>query len=190
MAWKRFPVPEFDYRPLKGLNAAPPEPIAPEEATRIAEAAAGGDASVAGGYAVAPDPKLLERLELRGDHRVMVLCALPGAGAHLLARSMAWYNQRALVVDGNGADAEILYNWRTPRTHNTRLGPEDGVTLDRAVLYLLSARIREDELRGNRILIDNDWTPGEGRAGFRVLAACDKGEDNFHDSYFELSWAA
>ena len=27
MSWKRFPVPEFDYAPLKGLTYAAPAPI-------------------------------------------------------------------------------------------------------------------------------------------------------------------
>ena len=76
------------------------------------------------------------------------------------------------------------------RTHNTRLGPEDGVMLDRPVVYILSGRILEDCDYGNRLMIDTGWSPGEGQAGYRILAGCDKGGDNFHDSCFMLSWAA
>ncbi len=190
MAWRRFPVPEFDHRSLKGMTYIPPAPISKDEEARIVAAAIGGDASVAGAYAVAPDPALLERLSFGGDYRQMILCALPGPGAHLVARSMAWFNQRAHVLDRNAADAETLYVWRTPRTHNTRLGPDDGVTLDRAVVYLLSGRILEDCDRGNRLMIDSNWRPGAGKAGYRILAGCDKGGDNFHDSCFMLSWEA
>ena len=190
MAWKRFPVPPFDYRPLKGLDWKQPAVISKDEEARIVAAAKAGDASVAGAYAVDPDPALLERLAFGGDHRQMILCALPGPGAHLLGRSMAWFNQRAHVLDGNTADAEVLHTWRTPRTHNTRLGPEEGVTLDRAVVYILSGRILEDHDRGNRVMIDTDWSPGDGKAGYRIVAGCDKDGDNFHDSCFMLSWAA
>lgn len=190
MAWKRFPVPPFDHRSLKELKYQAPEVISKDDEARIVAAAQTGDASVAGAYAVEPDPALLERLAFRGDYRQMMLCALPGPGAHLLGRSLAWFNQRAHVLDRNAADAEVLQTWRTPRTHNTRLGPEDGVTLDRAAVYILSGRILEDHDRGNRVMVDADWSPGDGKAGYRIVAGCDKGGDNFHDSCFMLSWAA
>ncbi|MGI9406885.1 MAG: hypothetical protein ACR2O4_11000 [Hyphomicrobiaceae bacterium] len=187
-AWKRFPVPEFDYRSLKGLTYAPPKAISSDDASRIVEAANASDASAAGGYAVEPDPALLERLSFAGDVRQMILCALPGDDRHLLARSNAWFNQQVFVLDANAEKGEILFDWQTPRPNNTRLGPEDGVALDRSVIYLLSGRVLDDHTRGNRLIIDADWDPGDGRQGFRVLAGCDEGEDNFHDSYFELSW--
>ncbi|MEM7224467.1 MAG: hypothetical protein AAF495_15925 [Pseudomonadota bacterium] len=188
MEWRRFPVTAFDHRVLKKRPYAQPTPISGEEEARIVEAAAGGDASVAGGYAVTPNGALLEALDFRGAHQDMVLCALPGPGAQLLGRSYAWFNQRAFILDRNASDAETLFNWRTPRPMNTLLGPETGVTLDRAVIYILSGRMLSDHTRGNRVMIDQDWSPGEGRAGFRVITACDEGEDNFHDSCFELSW--
>ncbi len=190
MGWKRFPVPAFDHRPLKGLDYTPPEVISKEEEARIVAAANAGDASVAGAYGVEPNPALLEKLSFRGDNRQMILCALPGPGAHLLGRSLAWFNQRAYLLDKNAADAEVLEKWRTPRTHNTRLGPEDGVTLDRSVIYILSGRILEDCDYGNRLMIDADWSPGDGKAGYRIVAGCDKGGNDFHDSCFMLSWAA
>lgn len=190
MSWRRFPVPEFDHRALRGIDYAPPAPVSKEEETRIAAAAASGDPSVAGAYAVEPDQALLEKLCFRGDYRQMILCALPGPGAHLKARSMAWFNQRAYVLDRNDAGAETLYSWRTPRTHNTRLGPQEGVTLDRPFVYLLSGRILEDHDRGNRVMVDPAWAPGGGHAGYRVICGCDKGGDNFHDSCFMFSWAA
>ena len=190
MAWKRFPVPEFEYRSLKARPYSAPGPISAEEAARVVEGLAAGDRSLAGAYAVTPDPALLERLDFRGDFQTMVLCALPGSGAHLLGRSYAWFNQRAFIVDRNAADAEVLYNWRTPRPMNTRFGPEDGVTLETAPVYVLSGRIVADHTRGNRVMIDSDWAPGEGCEGFRILAACNEGADDFHDSCFEFSWQA
>ena len=72
---------------------------------------------------------------------------------------------------------------------NTSLGPKEGVTLEHQVVYLLSGRIVSDYTRGNRIMLDHAWTPPAGRAGFRVIAACDEGEDDFHESCFEFSWA-
>lgn len=190
MAWKRFPVPTFDHEPLKNMAYDPPAPIANEEAARIAEAASAGDRSVAGGYAVEPDSALLERLDFQGEHRSMILCALPGPGAHLLGRSYAWFNQRAFILDRNAQDAETVYRWHTPRPMNTRFGPETGVTLDHAAIYILSGRILGNHTRANRVMIDPNWSPAKGRMGFRVAAACDEGDDHFHDSCFELSWPA
>ena len=190
MSWKRFPVPEFDYAPLKGLAYAPPAAISSDEAASAIAAAAGGDATAAGGHAVEPDPALLERLDFRGDFKTMVLCALPGPGAHLLARSYAWFNQRAFVLADNSADAEVLFNWHTPRPMNTRFGPEEGVTLETSHVYILSGRMVSDYTRGNRVMIDNDWSPGNGSAGFRVIAACNEGADDFHDYCFQFSWQA
>lgn len=190
MAWKRFPVPTFDHRSLKGMAYDPPAPISNAEATRVVEAAATGDRSVAGGYAVEADAALLERLDVRGDHRHMILCALPGPGAQLLGRSYAWFNQRAFILDRNAEDAEVLYCWRTPRPNNTRFGPETGVILDRAAIYILSGRIISEHTRGNRVMVDSTWTPGAGREGFRIVAASDEDSNDFHDSCFELSWTA
>jgi len=193
MAWIRFPVPAFDSGPLKKMAYEPPAPISGAEAARIVKAAEAGDSSVAGGYAVEPDAALLEKLDFRGDYRTMILCALPGPGARLLGRSYAWFNQRAFILDRNAADAEILYNWRTPRPMNTRFGPETGVILDRATICILSGRILADHTRGNRVMIDHDWSPGDGLAGFRIAAACDEGGgkeggDDFRNACFELSW--
>ena len=190
MAWKRFPVPAFDHGALKKMTYDPPSTVEGSEASRIVDAASSGDESVAGGYAVMADPALLESLSFKGDHRDMILCALPKAGTHLLARSYAWYNQRAFLLGSNEAGAETIHSWRTPRPMNTRFGPEEGVTLDRNAVFILSGRILSDHTRGNRVMIDNDWTPGEGRQGFRVIAACDEGENDFHDACFEFSWQA
>ena len=86
----------------------------------------------------------------------MFLCAMPGSNRHVLARSYAWNNQRAFILGGNAADAEIICNWRTPRPNNTRFGPEDGAALEQPVVYLLNGRILEDGIRGNRVMIDSD----------------------------------
>lgn len=188
MSWKRFPVPAFDYAPLKGLSYAAPTPISRDEAVQRAAAAAGGDSAAVGAVAVEPDQALLERLDFRGDFQTMMLCALPGPGAHLLGRSYAWFNQRAFILADNSAEAEPIHTWRTPRPMNTRFGPEEGVTLAQSHVYLLSGRIVADYTRGNRVMVDNDWTAGEGGAGFRVIAACNEGDDNFHDSCFMFSW--
>jgi len=188
MEWKRFPVPKFDYKALRGMTYEPPGPISATQAQVIATAAATVDASVAGGYAVEPDPSLLDRFNVRGEHAKLVLCALPRPDGHLLGRSRAWFNQRAFVLDGNTADAAVLYEWRTLRTFNTCLGPEDGVTLNRAAIWILSGRILGDHTRANRVMIDSIWTPDGDRKGFRVIAASDAEPNEFHDSCFELTW--
>ena len=189
MSWKRFPVPAFEYSALRGLSFETPAPISKEEEARIVDAASSGDPSVVGAYPVIPDAALLEKLAFEGDERHMVLCALPTGGAHLLGRSMAWFNQRAYLLDANAADAKVLMDWRTPRTHNTRLGPENGVDLTLPFFYILSGRITLDGCIGNRVMIDAAWSP-DGGHGYRVVCACDHGEPNFHDSCFMVSWAA
>lgn len=190
MGWKRFPVPEFDHVSLKGLDFVPPDPISADEEQRIIAAASGGDASVAGAYAVTPDEGLLQRLSFEGDDIQMILCALPPGGADILGRSMAWFNQRAYFLNSNAADAEVLMTWHTPRTHNTRLGPENGTNVQLPYLYLLSGRITEDSTIGNRVMIESDWAPEDGGEGVRIICACNKGDPNFHDSCFAISWTA
>lgn len=188
MEWKRFPVTKFEYRVLKNRPYDPPSPISSEEEARIVDAAASGDSSVAGAYAVEPNPSLLEALGFKGEHVTMMLCALPGPGAHLQCRSYAWFNQRVFILDRNAPDAETIHDWHTPRPMNTLLGPEDGVTLNNTAVYVLNGRILSDHTRGNRVMIDPDWTPGDGKAGYRIIAACDEGDDNFHDSCLEFTW--
>ena len=189
MAWKRFPVPTFDYAPLKGRAYERPATISSGEAQKIVAGAANGQADLAGGYFVEPDPALLGTLDYRGEFQDMAMCVLPDVGAKLVGNSYAWFNQRAFILDANSQDANTVFNWRTPRPMNTLLGPEEGVVLEHRIVFLLSGRIVSDYTRGNRVMIDDAWTPPEGRAGFRVIAACDDGEDNFHESCFEFSWA-
>ena len=190
MEWKRFPVPEFDHKPLRGLTYEPPSPISATQAQEITTAAAQADASVAGAYAVEADPALLERLSFSGEHAIIMLCAMPRPDAHLLARSRAWFNQRAFILDGNTAQANILYEWSTPRTFNTCLGPQDGVTLDTAAIWILTGRIISDYTHANRVMVDTNWTPDNNLNGFRVIAASDVEAGQFHESCFELTWPA
>lgn len=189
MGWKRFPVPKFDHRSLRGMDFDLPAPISAGEERSIVGAARAGDRAVVGAYGVTPNPALLERLSFKGDNSQMILCVLPAGGAHLLGRSMAWFNQRAYMLDANTPDAGPIITWRTPRTHNARLGPEHGIDLDLPFFYLLSGRITEDSTIANRAMIDRDWAPERG-AGYRIVCACDKGEPNFHDSCFMVTWAA
>ncbi len=189
MDWKRFPVPEFDCSALKGLTFEPPDPISQTQALATAAQAASTDASLAGGYVVEPDTALLERLNFSGEHAVIVLCALPGSGAHLLARSRAWFNQQAFILDGNTVDAQILHDWRTPRTFNNRFGPDDGLELSCTSIWILTGRVTADHTHANRVMIDTGWIPDNNRKGFRVIAAGDTEQGRFHDSCFELAWA-
>ena len=189
MAWKRFPVPEFDHRSLRNLTYKAPETISKKQEEELLVNSRTGDNSHSGAYAVMPDTELLNRLNFRGDMQQMILCIIPSEGGNLLGRSMAWFNQRAYILDANSADAKIIYEWRTPRTHNTRLGPEDGIQLNYTALYLLSARILEDENRGNRVMIDHDWKPQNGSQGYRIIAGSDKDKTNFHDSCFTFTWS-
>ena len=191
VAWKRFPVPEFDRDAFKDMEYQPPAVVAAADAEDLIAKLRAGDDSVCGGYAVMPDDALFGRLAVEGEQRHAIMCLLPDKPVHLLGRSWGWRIQRALVIDSlDPASTDVLHEWRTPRPMNTRFGPEEGVTLETSHVYILSGRIVSDYTRGNRVMIDNDWSPGNGSAGFRVIAACNEGADDFHDSCFQFSWQA
>lgn len=180
VAWKRFPVPEFEYDQFKDMAYAPPERISAEQAKSQA----------AGGYAIDIDPALAMRLSFTGDHLHGVLCVLPAGGARLTGRSHAWRIQRMVLLDGVGADAGIVADWKTTRPINTRLGPDDGIDLPGGAYLVLSGNKYANHWISNRTIVQNGLDLGEGRTGFRVLGASDVEIDDFHDSCLVFAWAA
>jgi hypothetical protein len=190
VAWKRFPVPEFNYEPLRDLNAEPAKPVSESEAQTLLAKRNAGDLSVCGGYAVAASPALLDRLMIRGEHAHAVMCLLPPAPVHILGRSWAWRLQAAWILDGlDAGKTNILHHWKTTRPMNTRLGPDDGITLDARVCYVLTGNKYADHWISNRSVIENEWDAGAGRKGFRILAGSDPELNDFHHAYVAFDWA-
>lgn len=189
MAFLRFPIPEFDYKQFDGLNWEPPEYISSNEVERLTAARADGDAGALGAYAVSPDGALFEKLDVRGDHCHAVMCVLPDGDNHLLGRSYAWWNQRVWILDGfDAASANVVYDWHTPRPKNTRLGPDDGVTVPGGVYFVISGHMYDDHWLGNRTIIDSDWGGGDAAGGFRVLGASKDNANEFFDCCLSFSW--
>lgn len=181
VAWKRFPVPEFEHDQFKDMAYAPPQMCSPEEARAQGQL---------GGYATMPGADLLERFQIKGEHAHAVACVLPDKPTHLLGRSWAWKIQRALVLDSlQAASARVLHDWKTPRPMNTRLGPDDGVTLPGGIVFVITACRFADHWLGNRSIIQNNAPASAGRKGFRILGSSEPDFSDFHHTYLAFDWA-
>src|SRR5450759_4480373 len=125
---KRFRIPEFDYQGYKNMVWQAPAYLPDGEQQRLLAARRAGDANVLGGYPVQANAAFYEKFHLKGDNRHVIMCLMPDREVTLLGRSHAWAIQRALVTDSlDASSCEVLYDWKTPRPMNTRLGPENGV---------------------------------------------------------------
>lgn len=187
---KRFPIPEFDRDQFKNLEWTPPAFLSKEDQDRLIAAQKAGDAQVCGGYPIQADDAFYDHFSIRGEHRHAILCVLPDRPVTVVGRSFAWYKQRALMVDSlDPTRATVLHDWRTPRPMNTRLGPENGVTLPGGILYVVCAHRYADHWIGNRTLIDNEWTNAPGGHGFRILSSSDDRMNDFHHCNLSFSWA-
>ena len=185
---KRFPIPEFDHDELKSLDWAPPELLEPDAAARIVEAAGDGDESVYGAYPVIASSTFLDSLQVRGDHRHVVLCVMPASGVTMMGRSYAWKIQRAVAATSvHGPVERILVDWKTPRPMNTRLGPAEGIGSPAAAMYVVLVHGYSDYWVANRTIADNAWKGASGN-GFRVLSADNDEYDDFHASVISFEW--
>jgi hypothetical protein len=190
VAWKRFPVPEFDYGHLKGMTYVPPVLLDTGSREKLVARGKQGDASAYGGHPVSLESDIAKRFGLTGEQWVAVLCIIPNSGAHLLGRSHAWRIQRGLLLDlADPSNPGVVADWKTPRPMNTLLGPATGIRLAGGAYLLFSGQRYGDGWIPNRIIIDNAWSPGGAQRGFRVVAASDPELDDFHDSHFVFSWS-
>lgn len=189
VAWKRFPVPEFNRNEFKEMAYTATTPLSPSDANALIERRKGEALDVYGGHVVMPAEALFERFKIRGEFRHAVMCLLPSAPVNLLGRSWAWKIQRALVLDSlEASSANVLHEWKTPRPMNTRLGPDDGVTVAGGTCYVITANKYADHWLGNRSIIDREWRPGSGRTGFRILGSSDPEIPDFHHTYLAFDW--
>ncbi len=183
---KRFPIPEFDRDAFKNRAWSAPVLLDAAGQQRLRDAAKRGETGACGGHAIAVDAALAAKYKFEGAHLHALYCVLPPAPVQLVGRSWAWPIQRALVLDGSAAaTAQVLADWTTPRPMNTRLGPDNGITLPGGpVVVLLGHRVGERWI-ANRTLVSGDGsTAGKG---FSVISAC--GEDNdFHACNLTFSW--
>jgi hypothetical protein len=183
---KRFPIPEFDRDVYKNMAWTAPKLLDAQERARIIAGARDGKGI--GAYAVAADDAFYDRFKLTGPHRHAVMCVLPPGEVKMVGRSWAWPVQRAVVVDSLDANAaHVIQQWKTPRPMNTRLGPENGVTVPGGVLYVVFGHLYSDSWIANRTLHDARGAP-EGR-GFAVVSASDDENNDFHACNLSFAWA-
>jgi len=182
MSYMRFSIPEYDHDQFKGMNWAAPELLSSEDSEKRASSSDPGCVAVA-----APDD-VFEKFDIRGDHRHAVMCIVP-ENAHLLGRSWAWWNQRVVIVDSLDLDAmNVVHDWKAPRPVNTRLGPDDGITLPSGVYYVLSCHQYDDHWIGNRTILQNDWDGGDANDGYRVLATSKDDSAAFGECCLSITW--
>jgi len=185
---KRFPLPAFDYGRYKNRSWTPPTILSADlEARRYVTAKTDGPVTV-GCDPVAVSPAFCERFKLEGDHRHALMCILPRQGITLVGRSHAWAIQLALVVDSlDASSANVLFEWKTPRPMNTRLGPEAGASFEARVCYVVCAHRYADRWLFNRTQIETD--NGSGAPGFTILSASDDEIDDFHACNLSFTWS-
>jgi hypothetical protein len=185
---KRFPIPAFDYAPYKNMEWAEPKYVSQEEQARLIDAAKSGAGDAFGCHPVQADPSFYERFKLRGSHTHALMCLLPPREIKLLGRSHAWSIQQALVVDSlDGQRSNVMYEWKTPRPMNTRLGPDEGVTFAGKLLYVVCSHRYSDYWIVNRTLVGDKNPPNQ--KGFAILSASDDDINDFHACNLSFTWS-
>ena len=174
---KRFPVPEFDRYALKNLDWS-----APAVSDDI-------DTGEFGCRVVNAQPEFCEKFRFQGEHLQVVACTLPEGPVHVSGNSFAWPIHRAVMTDSLDPDnCNVIADWKTPRPMNTRLGPDDGMSVELNKVYLLIGHQYADNWIGNRIMLDNEWVGGLSH-GFRVLSSSETEINDFHDAIVYFEWA-
>lgn len=187
---KRFPIPEFNRDQFKNMEWIPPACLSKEDQAKLIAAQKAGDPEAVGCYPVHADDAFYDKLQVRGDHRHAIMCVMPDKEVTLVGRSFAWTKQRAVIVDClDAARCNVLHDWRTPRPMNTRLGPDNGITLNGGVVYAVCCHRFADYWLGNRTLADNQWKGGSAGHGFRILSAYDDRINDFHAITLSFSWS-
>jgi hypothetical protein len=185
---KRFPIPAFDYAPYKNMEWAEPKYVSPEEQAALIDAAKSGAGNLFGCHPVQAGPSFYERFKLRGSHTHALMCLLPPQKIKLVGRSHAWSIQQALVVDSlDGQRSNVMYEWKTPRPMNTRLGPDEGVTFACPLLYVVCSHRYSDYWIVNRTLIEDKNRLDQ--KGFTILSASDDEINDFHACNLSFSWS-
>ena len=174
---KRFPVPEFDRHALKNLNWTPPE---------VTDGVADGHYGCA---AMTAPAAFSEKFSFQGEFLLAVACSLPNQTITVSGNSYAWPIHRVVITDSLDVETcEVIADWKTPRPMNTRLGPNNGITVNSEMVYVLIGHQFAEHWIGNRIMLDNEW-PGGTRQGFRILSSSESEINDFHDAVVYFEWA-
>jgi hypothetical protein len=182
---KRFPIPAFDYERFKNMDWREPICVDPSQQAKLLEAAV--DRGAFGAFPVQADTAFYDRFSLRGAHQHALMCLLPQHEVNVIGRSHAWAIQQALIVDSLDAGrAKVVYEWKTPRPMNTRLGPDNGVTVQGGLLYVICSHRYSDYWLVNRTLVDTNGFAGE--PGFGVISASDDEINDFHACNVWFDW--
>ena len=190
MAFLRFAVPEYDFRAFKDLSWTAPTFLSANEIDARIKDQTDVVTSAYGCAAIEADTAVFEKFDVRGEHSHAVMCVTPSVDVHLLGRSYAWWNQRVLLLDSvDPSNMNVVFDWRTPRPMNTRLGPDDGVTIPGGIYYVISSHMYDDHWVANRTITDNDWDGGEAADGFRVLGASKDDANEFCECNLSFSWS-
>ena len=184
---KRFPVPSYSCEQYKNMEWDAPVLLSAEEQSRRIAAAEAGSADAWGCFAVDAPEAFYDRFKLRGAHRHVRMCVLPARDVTVVGRSHAWAIQQALLVDTlDAARCHVLHDWKTPRPMNTRLGPDNGVTLRGAVVYAVCAHRHGDHWIVNRTLTAR--ADGAEEGGVDLLSASDDDVNDFHACNLSFRW--
>lgn len=177
MAYRRFPIPEFNHKAFRGLDWSQPDYVHEEDIKKeLAEK------DTFGIFPIKANPDILSRFSVQGEHAHALLCKVPN-GSRLIGRSYSWWLQRAIVTDSITSDEfKVLADWRTPRPMNTRLGPEDGIKINDKLLYVISCHGHSDHWVGNRTLVK------EIDDGYHLLGCAKDGTSNFYEFCLTFTW--
>ena len=177
MAYKRFPIPEFDHKPFRGLDWSKQKYLRESEISKQLEAA-----NSVGIFPLKASKEILNKFSIRGEHSHVLLCKVP-AGTYLVGRSYSWWLQRAIITNSLvPEDLDVIADWRTPRPMNTRFGPEHGIELDGKPIYVISCHGLGNYWVGNRTLVqdlDN---------GLHLLGCAKDDTANFHEFCLTFTW--
>ena len=189
MPFLRFAVPEFDHKALKSISWTAPTLLATDEILKRINDQNSGDENAIGCAAIEAPKKLFEKFGVQGEHAHAVMCLTPSVDIRILGRSYAWWNQRVLILDSiDPDDSNVLFDWRTPRPMNTRLGPENGVICEGGIYYVISCHMYDDYWIANRTISDNEWPENHEMSGFRVLGASKNDANEFCESCLSFTW--
>ena len=182
---KRFPLPEFNYEPLRDLAWSEPDYLSDLEVDRLVAMGTDGEECQQMSYPVRASDQFFKKFNVTGEYRHAVLCRTPNSDIHVVGRSHAWKKQRLIIVDSLDPDRyNVLLDWSTSRPMSTRLGPKEGVTMPGGIWFAVFAHMIGTHLVGNRTLTQT----GTDGLELSILSSSESDMDDFHDCNLYLHW--
>ena len=179
MAYRRFPIPEFDHNAFRGLEWSEPDYLMGGDISKKL-----GSVDTFGAFPLEASDDVLKKFSVHGENCHALLCKFP-PGTRLVGRSYSWWLQRAVLTDSLVPETlNVIADWSTPRPMNTRFGPEEGIELDGKPVYVFSCHGHSNHWMGNRTLVQNlDH-------GFRILGCAKDDTANFYEFCLTFTWGA